>query len=185
MNHSFGQPVTTIAPNGRTAAPVRPTMPAHRYAAQNPPVPAEWPSEWHPGMLWWDARTVLVTRADPRGRWTTTTHLVVPIDRGRLAFRISSYSLETQHLARDRRVIVQAGDWRGRPAVGSRQHQGVAEFVGAGPLFDKICTGLRAKYGVRAGVARLYHGITMGSAPYGDTAVVVNLHETPQLPPAG
>ncbi|MBF6344210.1 hypothetical protein [Nocardia cyriacigeorgica] len=184
MNHALGQSISTIAPSSRPMV-AQPNPPSAPYAGPRPAVAGEWPSEWHPGMLWWDARTVLVTRADPAGRWNTTAHLVIPIDRGRLAFRISSYSLEMQHLARDRRVIVQAGDRLGRPAVGSRQHQGVAEFVGAGPLFDKICTGLRAKYGMRAGLARLYHGLTMGSAPYGDTAVVVNIHETSPLPPAG
>ncbi|WP_228790842.1 hypothetical protein [Nocardia puris] len=136
-------------------------------------------------MLWWDASTVRVTRSVASGPWPTVAHLVIPIDRGRLAFRLSSGSSEARQLARDPRVIVQAGDWRGRPAVGSRQHQGVAEVVHAGPLFDKITAGLELKYGMRLGLAELYHRMALGSAPYGDLAVVVTVHETAPMPPVG
>jgi hypothetical protein len=137
------------------------------------------PSEWHPGMLWWDASTVLVTypRPDSTGHWNTVPHLVLPIDHGRLAFQISSHSDEARFLAREHRVIVQAADWRGEPALGSRQHQGSAESVRTGPLFDQVRDGMRTKYGRRVGLARLAHRLAMGAAPYGDVVVVVNVRE--------
>ncbi|UAK30436.1 hypothetical protein K8O92_21225 [Nocardia asteroides] len=137
------------------------------------------PSEWHPGMLWWDASTVLVTYPRPgaTGRWNTVPHLVLPIDHGRLAFRISSHSSEARHLAGDRRVIVQAADWRGEPALGSRQHQGMAELLRTGPLFEQVRTGMQTKYGKRVGLARLAHKVAMGAAPYGDIVVIVTVRE--------
>ncbi|WP_280475210.1 hypothetical protein [Nocardia asiatica] len=137
------------------------------------------PSEWHPGMLWWDASTVLVTypRPDATGHWDTVPHLVLPVEHGRLAFRISSHSSEARHLVRDRRVIVQAGDRRGEPALGSHQHQGTAELLRTGPLFDRVRDGMRTKYGRRVGLARLAHRLAMGAAPYGDIVVVVTVRE--------
>jgi hypothetical protein len=130
-------------------------------------------------MLWWDASTVLVTypRPEASGHWNTVPHLVLPVDHGRLAFRISSHSSEARHLARDRRVIVQAGDWHGEPALGSRQHQGMAELLGSGPLVDQVRTGMDTKYGRRVGLARLAHRLAMGAAPYGDIVVVVTPRE--------
>ncbi|MEU5757886.1 hypothetical protein [Nocardia sp. NPDC047648] len=137
------------------------------------------PSEWQPGMLWWDASTVRVTypRPEASGHWNTVPHLVLPVEHGRLAFRISSHSSEAGHLARDRRVIVQAGDWHGEPALGSRQHQGMAELLRTGPLVDQVRTGMDTKYGRRVGLARLAHRLAMGAAPYGDIVVVVTLRE--------
>ncbi|WP_157172556.1 hypothetical protein [Nocardia pneumoniae] len=142
------------------------------------PAPAERPSEWHPGMLWWDATTVLVTYPATPRRWETVKHLVIPVDNGRLAFQISSQSAEARRLAHDRRVIVQAGDWRGSPALGSRQHHGTAELVRTGPLFDKVRAGIRTKYGPRLGLAHLAHKLALGAAPYGDITVVVTVHES-------
>lgn len=137
------------------------------------------PSEWHPGMLWWDARTVRVTypRPEATGRWNTVPHLVLPLDHGRLAIRISSHSREARHLAREQRVIVQAGDWRGEPALGSRQHQGTAELVRTGPLIDHVRTGMLIKYGRWLGLAHLSHRLAMGAAPYGDLVVVITVRE--------
>ncbi|AXK85400.1 hypothetical protein SAMN05421776_1206 [Nocardia farcinica] len=182
MTHTLGHPAATgaVPPTPPTPVP----HPAAAHTVQRLPAVPDRPSEWHPGMLWWDASTVLVTRPDPAGHWPTTAHLVIPIDRGRLAFRVSSHSPEAQQLVRDPRVIVQAGNWRGKPAVGSRQHQGRAELIPAGPLFDKIDAGLRTKYGMRVGLARIFHNVAMGSTPYGDTAVVVTVHEVSPLPPS-
>ncbi|MGW5375479.1 hypothetical protein ACWESM_08570 [Nocardia sp. NPDC003999] len=151
---------------------------AHRVLA----VPNR-PSEWHPGMLWWDASTVRVTypRPEATGRWNTVPHLVLPVDHGRLAFCISSHSSEARHLAREPRVIVQAADWRGAPALGSRQHQGTAELLRTGPLFHQVRTGMQTKYGRWLGLARLGHRLAMGAAPYGDIVVVVTASENSLL----
>lgn len=140
------------------------------------------PSDWHPGSLWWDAGTVLVTREIAPGRWETIKRLVVPVGQGRLAFRVSSWSPEARQLMSDPRVIVQAGDWRGAPALGSRQHRGHALTFGEGPLLDTIRDGMRIKYGVRAKFARWGHRVTLGSAPYADLAVVVSVQEDPWFP---
>ncbi len=77
----------------------------------------------------------------------------------------------------DRRVIVQAGDRLGRPALGSRQHQGLVELVSGGPLFDTVQEGMRVKYGMRLSLARLGHRLILGSAPYADLIAVVTVHE--------
>ncbi|MEU2037387.1 hypothetical protein [Nocardia niwae] len=160
--------------HGHTPRRDRALAAAHRGIA----VPDR-PSEWHPGMLWWDASTVLVTYPRPGGdeSWNTVPHLVLPVGHGRLAFRISSHSSEAGHLARERRVIVQAADWRGEPALGSRQHRGAAELLRTGPLFDRVRTGMQVKYGRRLGLARLAHRVVMGAAPYGDTVVVVTVDD--------
>ncbi|WP_459546116.1 hypothetical protein [Nocardia sp. X0981] len=135
------------------------------------------PNDWHPGSLWWDADTVLVTRECAPGRWETLTRLVVPIGMGRLAFRVSSHSPEARQMTRDPRVIVQAGDWRGEPALGSRQHQGSVRLFGGGALFDTVQDGMREKYGFRLSLARLGHRLLLGSAPYADLVAVVTPHE--------
>ncbi|MBF6302039.1 hypothetical protein IU459_31500 [Nocardia amamiensis] len=149
---------------------------AARAARRAHAVP-ERPREWDPGILWWDAHTVLVTYPTAPQRSGTVKHLVVSAGYGRLAFPVSSQSAEAQHLAHDWRVIVQAGDWRGSPALGSRQHYGTAESVRTGPLFDKVQAGIRTKYAKRVGLARLAHRLALGAAPYGDIAVVVTVHE--------
>ncbi|ONM50041.1 hypothetical protein [Nocardia donostiensis] len=166
-----GNPGPYPQSNPRPYTPARPTP--------NLPAVPQRPSEWHPGMLWWDARTVLVTRRIAPGQWATVPRLVVPIDHGRLAFRVSSHSDEAQQLAQDRRIIVQAGDWRGRPALGSRQHQGTAHLVRGGPLLNKVREGIRIKYGMRVALARMAHRAALGSAPYADIAVIVTIHEGP------
>ncbi|WP_067472517.1 hypothetical protein, partial [Nocardia amamiensis] len=145
-------------------------------AARTHAIP-ERPSEWDPGMLWWGAHTVLVTYPTAPRRSETVKHLVVPVDHGRLAFPVSSQSAEARRLAHEQRVIVQAGDWRGSPALGSRQHYGTAESVRTGPLFDKVQAGIRTKYAKRIGLARLAHRFALGAAPYADIAVVVTVHE--------
>ncbi|WP_157224151.1 hypothetical protein [Nocardia paucivorans] len=134
-------------------------------------------TDWYPGSLWWDAETILVTREAAPNRWETLTRLVVPIGQGRAAFRLSSWSPEAQRMRTDRRVIVQAGDRLGRPALGSRQHQGLVELVSGGPLFDTVQEGMRVKYGMRLSLARLGHRLILGSAPYADLIAVVTVHE--------
>ncbi|WP_051021526.1 hypothetical protein [Nocardia araoensis] len=135
------------------------------------------PDDWHPGSLWWDAQTVLVTHEIEPGRWERLRRLVVPVGLGRLAFRLSSWSPEAACMMRDRRVIVQAGDWRGEPAIGSREHQGSVQLYGRGPLADTVAEGLRIKYGARLTVARLGHQLRLGSAPYADLVAVVTVRE--------
>lgn len=139
------------------------------------------PSDWHPGSLWWDARTVLVTQETEPGRWERLRRLVVPVGLGRLAFRLSSWSPEAARMMRDRRVIVQAGDWLGEPAIGSREHQGSVQLYGPGPLADTVAEGLRLKYGRRLTMARLGHQLRLGSAPYADLVAVVTVRENKGL----
>lgn len=139
------------------------------------------PTDWYPGSLWWDADTILVTREVAPGRWETLTRLVVPIGQGRPAFRLSSSSPEARQMRSDRRVIVQAGDRRGEPVIGSRQHQGTVELVARGPLFETVQEGMRVKYGMRLSLARLGHRLMLGSAPYADLVAVVTVHENKGL----
>ncbi|TQM26453.1 hypothetical protein [Nocardia bhagyanarayanae] len=151
---------------------------AHPAETHSARILAERPSEWHPGMLWWDASTVVVTYPGIDGRWETRRHLVVPADGGRLAFRVPVHSAEAQQLSRDRRVIVQAGDWRGNPAIGSRQHQGTVELAYAGPLFEKVQAGLRIKYGLmRMGMANLARRFAAGATR--DIVAIVTIHQHP------
>ncbi|MGW4327031.1 hypothetical protein ACWEKR_14175 [Nocardia sp. NPDC004573] len=172
-------PAHGVSPLGGGVHGHTPLHDSTRAAAHRGLAVPDRPSEWHPGMLWWDAGTVLVTYPQPQagGYWNTVPHLVLPVGHGRLAFRISSHSSEARHLEGDRRVIVQAADWRGEPALGSRQHQGTAELLRTGALFDQVRTGMQVKYGKRVGLARLTHRLAMGAAPYGDIVVVVTVHE--------
>ncbi|MFC3962773.1 hypothetical protein [Nocardia jiangsuensis] len=135
------------------------------------------PADWHPGSPWWDAGTVLVTHEVLPGRRETRKRLVVPAGDGRLAFRVSSWSPEVEQLVRDPRVIVQAGDWRGARALGSREQQGEALIFGEGSVLDTVREGIRIKYGVRGSLARWGHRMARGSAPFADLAVVVSVHE--------
>lgn len=120
---------------------------------------------------------MLVTRETEPGHWQVLRRLVVPAGRGRPAFRLSSHSPEAVQMWRDRRVIVQAGDRWGRPALGSREHQGTVTLFGPGPLSETVAEGLRIKYGPLLALARLGHQMMLGSAPYGDLTAVVTLHE--------
>ncbi|MCP2281095.1 hypothetical protein [Nocardia amikacinitolerans] len=172
--HAHSTSVLEGAPGVGTRMP----RPASPLAGHHAPAADQRPSEWHPGMLWWDAATVLVTYPTPSGTWQTVAHLVIPIDHGRLAFRVPAHSAEAQQLSRDRRVIVQAGDWRGTPALGSRQHQGAAEVIFTGPLYEQVQTGIRTKYGpVRTGLANLARRFAAGATT--DLAAIVTLHENP------
>ncbi|MFC9999295.1 hypothetical protein [Nocardia sp. NPDC127526] len=149
------------------------TVPA---AAFHPRPPATTPDTWHPGSLWWDSKSVLVTRPIAPGSVATTPHLVLPADHGRLAFLLSSHGAEAEQLAYDGRVVIQAGDWRGRPALGSRQHYGTARIIGDHYLAERIHEGMRIKYGARTALARMVHRLANGSVPYGDLVALVELH---------
>lgn len=144
---------------------------------QSLPWQSERAADWHPGSLWWDAHTVLVTREVAPGRWETLRRLVIPAGRGRLAFRCSSWSREAMQMRYDRRVIVQAGDRLGQPALGSRAHQGSVSLHRGGPWAERVEEGLRVKYGPRLALARIGHQLMLGSAPYGDLVAVVDVHE--------
>lgn len=134
-------------------------------------------AEWQPGVRWWDARTALVTRRVGQAQWATVPRLVVPVGQGRVAFRVSSRSAEARHLRQDNHIVVQTGDWRGSPALGSRQYHGTAQLVQGGPVFDVVEEGMRVKYGMRVTFARLAHRAALGSAPYGDLAVIITIDE--------
>ncbi|MFB8005467.1 hypothetical protein [Nocardia sp. NPDC056000] len=151
-------PASTVVPRPHTETP--------------PPSP----SPWYEGSLWWDAKSVVVTRAVEPGVIATTPHLVVPAEFGRFAFLLSSYGEEAMQLARDPRVVIQSGDWRGRPAIGSRQHYGTARIVGDPGLSHRIQDGMRIKYGARTKLARMAHRFANGSVPYGDVVALVELH---------
>ncbi|UGT62288.1 hypothetical protein [Nocardia asteroides] len=94
---------------------------------------------------------------------------------------MSSHSPEAGQLWRDRRVIVQAGDLGGRPALGSREHEGSVVLFGPGPLADAVAEAMRVKYGPRLAMARLGHRMMLGSAPYADLTAVISVHESTAL----
>ncbi|WP_157183761.1 hypothetical protein [Nocardia takedensis] len=133
--------------------------------------------ERHPGSLWWDAETVLVTQQVGPGRRESRAKLVVPLSHGRLAFRLSSYSAQAARLRRDRRVIVQAGDRWGRPALGSREHQATVKLFDRGEAFELVAEAMAAKYGPRLLWSKWAHRWSLGTAPYADLAAVVTVHE--------
>jgi len=134
---------------------------------------------------WQEAKTVLVTRVAGPQQLMTVPRLVVPIELGQLAFRISSRAPEADDLVRDGRVLVQAGDWRGHPALGSHQRQGHAQVVTAGTLVSFVQAEIEAKYRWRIPLAKFGHRLARGNAPYGDVVVLVTVQEPPSriLPP--
>ncbi|MBF6172199.1 hypothetical protein [Nocardia blacklockiae] len=135
--------------------------------------------------LWQQAKTVLVTRVAGPQQLVTVPRLVVPVGQNQLAFRISSYSPEAEQLAADGRVVVQPGDWRGSPALGSHQSQGRAQVVTGGTLLPFVQSELDAKYRWRVPLARFAHRLARGAAPYGDVIVLVTVFDpVPMLPPA-
>lgn len=156
------------------------------------PVPAAQvsPHPWNPAneaaREWQQAKTVLVTRVTGPRQLVTVPRLVVPIGFGQLAFRICSQAPEAEDLLRDGRVLVQPGDWRANPALGSRQRQAHAQVVTAGTLVPFVHSEIDAKYRWRVPLAKLGHRLARGNAPYGDAVVLVTVHEppSPMLPPA-
>ncbi|MGV9410852.1 hypothetical protein ACWDOP_13120 [Nocardia sp. NPDC003693] len=142
------------------------TLPAANAAAQ-------------PGAMWWNALSVLVTRPIAPNRIATTPHLVLPAEYGRLNFLLSSYDIESEQLARDRRVVIQAGDWRGRPALGSRQHYGIVRIVRDDNWAARLNESVRTKHGLRSTLARIGHRFSHGTAPYGDLVATIDLQPYP------
>ncbi len=135
--------------------------------------------------IWQEAKTVLVTRVSGPQELVTVPRLVVPIGHNQLAFRVSSYATEADELARDPRVLVQPGDWRGNPTLGSQQRQGQAQVITGGTLLPYVQSQIEAKYRWRTSVARMAHRVARGAAPYGDTIVLVTVYEPIQaiMPP--
>ncbi|MBY8863206.1 hypothetical protein K7711_42530 [Nocardia sp. CA2R105] len=135
-------------------------------------------------MMWQEAKTALVTRVAGPQQLVTVPRLVVPIGHNQLAFRVSSYAEEAEQLAQDGRVIVQPGDWRGNPALGSHQWHGQAQVVTGGTLLPFVQSEIDAKYRWRTSVARMAHRVARGAAPYGDVVVLVTVREpVPMLMP--
>ncbi|MEU6580441.1 hypothetical protein [Nocardia sp. NPDC046763] len=130
-----------------------------------------------PAAVWQQAKTVLVTRAAGPRQLITVPRLVIPIGDNGLAFRTSSYSTEAEQLAEDGRVLVQPGDWRGHPKLGSRQFQGTARLLTAGTFVPRVQTEIEAKYGWRTALARAAHRLANGNTPYGDLTVLVTVFE--------
>ncbi|GAB0102829.1 hypothetical protein JMUB6875_18000 [Nocardia sp. JMUB6875] len=151
---------------------------ARTQFAQPAATPAPQPRQYSPAArVWLEAKTVLVTRVVGPGQLVTTPRLVVPIGDNGLAFRTSSYAAESEQLAHDGRVLVQPGDWRGNPVVGTRQLQGVARLVGTGTLVPRVQAEIEAKYRWRTSLARMAHRMANGSAPYGNLVVLVTVFE--------
>ncbi|WP_225730032.1 MULTISPECIES: hypothetical protein [unclassified Nocardia] len=138
----------------------------------------------HPAAaaMWREAKTVVVTRVAGPGQLVRAPRLVVPIGDNQLAYRISSRSAEAGQLARDGRVLVQPGDWRGEPALGSHQRQGQAQLVTAGTLVPYVEAELAAKYRWRAPLARFAHRVARAGVPYGDVVVLVTVSEPSPIP---
>ncbi|MFI1912741.1 hypothetical protein [Nocardia sp. NPDC020380] len=138
--------------------------------------------------IWREAKTVLVTRVTGPQQLKTVPRLVIPVGDTQLAFRTSSYSVEAEELAQDGRVLVQPGDWRGNPSVGSHQKAGRAQLVTAGTLLPHVHTEIEAKYRWRLSFARAAHRMSNGSTPYGDIVVLVTVFEPGPMalmPPRG
>lgn len=182
----FGRRPETVAALGETGSPgevvtCRPRsvqVGGRSGAGWDGPVPWQVPDPRdRRSESWWEAHTVVVTREAEPGRWEFLRRLVVPVGWGRLAFRLSSLSPEAGQLWRDRRVLVQVGDRRGRPALGSREHEGDVVLFGPGPLAEAVAEGLRVKYGPRVALARLGHRMMFGSAPYADLTAVITVHQ--------
>ncbi|MFF0610418.1 hypothetical protein ACFYUD_17285 [Nocardia tengchongensis] len=141
-----------------------------------------------PAAVWQDAKTALVTRTLGDRKLVTAPRLVIPFGDNGLAFRVSSYAAEAEQLAVDNRVLVQPGDWRGNPSVGSRQLMGHASLVSTEAFVAKIQADIEAKYGWRMSLARAAHRLANGSAPYGNLVVLVTVFEPGPLalmPPVG
>ncbi|MFI6172448.1 hypothetical protein ACIBCN_37110 [Nocardia sp. NPDC051052] len=132
--------------------------------------------------VWRDAKTVLVTRVTGPRQLTAVPRLVIPIGDTQLAFRVSSRSAEGEELARDGRVLIQPGDRRGNPALGSHQRQGQAQLVTAGTLLAHVESEIAAKYRWRIPVARFAHRLGHGDAPYADVVVLVTVAEPSPIP---
>lgn len=135
--------------------------------------------------VWQRAKTVIVTRvASPKER-VTAPRLVVPVGHNQLAFRVSSYGTEADQLARDGRILVQPGDWRGSPALGSQQREGLAQVITGGTLLPSVNAAFEAKYRWQTSLARMAHRLSNGAAPYGDLIVLVTVYEPQQalMPP--
>ncbi|CAM3950840.1 hypothetical protein NONI108955_01005 [Nocardia ninae] len=145
------------------------------------------PQRWSGGRsdnakVWRDAKTVLVTRVTGPRQLMTVPRLVIPIGETQLAFRVSSQSEEAEQLARDGRVLVQPGDRRGTPALGSHQRQGQAQLVTAGTLLPYVESEIAAKYKWRIPVARFAHRLGHGDTPYADVVVLVTVAEPSPIP---
>ncbi|WP_194838204.1 hypothetical protein [Nocardia sp. XZ_19_369] len=145
------------------------------------------PQRWSGGRsdnakVWRDAKTVLVTRVTGPRQLMTVPRLVIPIGETQLAFRVSSQSEEALQLARDGRVLVQPGDRRGTPALGSHQRQGQAQLVTAGTLLPYAESEIAAKYKWRIPMARFAHRLGHGDAPYADVVVLVTVAEPSPIP---
>ncbi|MFI6866003.1 hypothetical protein [Nocardia sp. NPDC050406] len=139
-------------------------------------------SEFDAADMWRDAQAVLVSRVIGPRQVKTVPRLVVPVGPTQIAYRVSTYSAEAAQLAADGRVLVQPGDWRGNPVLGSHQRQGRAQLVTAGTLLPYVQSELAAKYRWRMPLARLAHRLMHGVAPYGDVVVLVTVFEPSPIP---
>jgi|GEM_PF-3194392 len=131
---------------------------------------------------WQEAKTVLVSWVAGAQRLATAPRLVIPVGETQLAFRISSDSSEAERLEGDDRVLVQPGDWRGKPTLGSHQRQGRAQVVTGGTLLAHVQSEIDAKYRWRIPLARFAHRMARGAGRYGDVVVLITVHEPSPIP---
>ncbi|MET7767132.1 hypothetical protein [Nocardia sp. NPDC005366] len=131
---------------------------------------------------WREAKTVLVARSTGPRQVVTVPRLVVPIGETQLAFGVSSQSAEADQFAHDSRVIVQPGDWRGNPALGSHQRQGQAQLVTAGTLLPYVRSEIDAKYRWRIPLVRFVRRLVQRDALDGDVVVLVTVREPSPVP---
>lgn len=152
-------------------APAAATLPLPRNRLpENPGHHGGWQ-----GSPWVSAKSVLVTRPVAPGAIATSPHLVIPAERG-LGFLLSSCGVEAEQLALDPRVVIQPGDWRGRPTVGSRQQYGTVRIFSDHYLAERVHNEMRIKYPTRTALARMAHRFEHGTASYGDLVAFVEVH---------
>jgi len=126
-----------------------------------------------------DEKYVATTTFRKSGTAVPTATWIVALDGARIGFWTSSASGKYKRLRNDPKIVLQPSDPRGRAKAGSSPVEGTAELVTAGPDFDAIQQGVRAKYGVMVPVTRFLN--TLGHLgkrfPYGDVGVVVTVTE--------
>ena len=125
-----------------------------------------------------DEKYLRTTTFKKDGTEVSTATWVVPLDDGKIGFYTSSTSGKAKRLKNNPKVIVQAGDSRGRAKAGSSPVTGTAVVV-SGPERDAIYAKVVAKYGFMTKITRVLAKvggwIKRKSQPYADRAVVITL----------
>lgn len=103
---------------------------------------------------------------------------VVDAGEGTLAFTTFSSSLKVKRLGRNRHVLVQPCDARGRVTEGTAPIAGTAE-VHEGPEFERIRDLVKKKYGIQFTMINLVGRVRklVGKDSGTDTAVIITLND--------